>query len=95
MTVKVFYENKTDPTKSFSQKFEDVDRIEEVEQVIDHQDEFADHHEYVYYNYDLFNENGTQVSITPVRFLLFVNRIKDFPESYLSYIKNLMRKELG
>lgn len=49
MTVKVFYENKTDPTKNFSQKFEDVDRIEEVEQVIDHQDQFADHHEYVYY----------------------------------------------
>lgn len=38
---------------------------------------------------------GTQVSVTPVRFLLFVNRIKDFPESYLSYVKNLMRKELG
>ena len=38
---------------------------------------------------------GTQVSVTPVRFLLFVNRIKDFPESYISYIKNLMRKELG
>lgn len=61
MTVKVFYENKTDPTKSFSQKFEDVDRIEEVEQVIDHQDEFADHHEYVYYNYDLFNEKGIRL----------------------------------
>lgn len=61
MTVKVFYENKTDPTKSFSQKFEDVDRIEEVEQVIDHQDEFADHHEYVYCNYDLFNEKGIRL----------------------------------
>lgn len=61
MTVKVFYENKTDPTKSFSQKFEDVDRIEEVEQVTDHHDEFADHHEYVYYNYDLFNEQGIRL----------------------------------
>ncbi len=38
---------------------------------------------------------GTQVSITPVRFLLFVNKIKDFPESYISYIKNCMRKGLG
>jgi len=48
MIVKVFYENKTDPTKSFSQKFEDVDKIEEVEQVTDRRDEFADHYEYVY-----------------------------------------------
>lgn len=38
---------------------------------------------------------GTQVSAPPVRFLLFVNRIKDFPESYLSYIKNRMRSVLG
>ena len=38
---------------------------------------------------------GTQVSVTPVRFLLFVNRIKDFPETYISYIKNCMRKDLG
>lgn len=38
---------------------------------------------------------GTQVSAPPVRFLFFVNRIKDFPETYLSYIKNCMRKELG
>lgn len=38
---------------------------------------------------------GTQVSVTPVRFLLFVNRIKNFPEVYLSYLKNMMRKELG
>lgn len=38
---------------------------------------------------------GTQVSVTPVRFLLFVNRIKDFPETYISYIKNCLRKEMG
>ena len=38
---------------------------------------------------------ATQVSTTPVRFLLFVNRIKDFPESYISYIKNMIRKDLG
>lgn len=33
MTVKVFYENKIDLTKGFSQKFEDVDRIEGREKV--------------------------------------------------------------
>lgn len=38
---------------------------------------------------------ATQVSVTPVRFLLFVNRIKDFPETYLSYLKNCIRKDLG
>ncbi len=38
---------------------------------------------------------GTQVSVTPVRFLLFVNRIKGFPETYLQYIKNRMRKDMG
>ncbi len=38
---------------------------------------------------------GTQVSVTPVRFLLFVNRVKAFPEAYLSYIKNKMRADLG
>jgi ribosome-associated GTPase EngA len=38
---------------------------------------------------------GTQVSVNPVRFLLFVNRVKGFPETYLSYIKNRMREELS
>ena len=38
---------------------------------------------------------ATQVSTTPVRFLLFVNRIKDFPETYVNYLKNCMRKDLG
>ena len=30
-----------------------------------------------------------------MRFLLFVNRIKDFPETYINYLKNCMRKDLG
>lgn len=38
---------------------------------------------------------GTQVSVNPVRFLLFVNKVKAFPETYLSYIKNQMRSTLG
>ena len=38
---------------------------------------------------------GTQVSVTPVRFLFFVNRIKDFPEGYVNYLKNCIRKDLG
>ncbi len=38
---------------------------------------------------------GTQVSINPVRFVLFVNRKRSFPESYLQYIKNNIRTELG
>ena len=38
---------------------------------------------------------GTQPQAKPVEFLLFVNRSKGFPDSYLSYIKNNMRKELG
>ena len=38
---------------------------------------------------------GTQVSVTPVRFLFFVNRIKDFPETYINYLKNCIRKDLG
>ncbi len=38
---------------------------------------------------------ATQVSVTPVRFLLFVNRIKDFPETYINYLKNCMRRDLG
>ncbi|HAL18577.1 MAG TPA: ribosome biogenesis GTPase Der, partial [Spirochaetaceae bacterium] len=35
---------------------------------------------------------ATQVSISPVRFLFIVNRKKGFPESYVSYVKNKMRK---
>ncbi len=38
---------------------------------------------------------GTQVSSAPVRFLLFVNRIKGFPETYVSYIKNMIQSTFG
>ena len=38
---------------------------------------------------------GTQVSVTPVRFLFFVNRIKQFPDIYVKYIKNCIRRDLG
>jgi len=38
---------------------------------------------------------GTQVSVNPVRFLLFVNRIKDFPPMYIQYVKNCIRRDLG
>jgi len=38
---------------------------------------------------------ATQTGINPVYFLLFVNRKKSFPESYLQYIKNSIRSELG
>ncbi len=38
---------------------------------------------------------GTQVSITPVRFLFFVNRISGFPETYESYLKNCIRSTFG
>lgn len=38
---------------------------------------------------------GTQVGVNPVRFLLFVNRIKDFPPMYIQYLKNCIRRDLG
>jgi GTPase len=38
---------------------------------------------------------GTQTSAHPVQFLLFVNHIKGFPKTYLQYITNCIRKELG
>ncbi|MCF0238610.1 MAG: ribosome biogenesis GTPase Der [Sphaerochaetaceae bacterium] len=47
----------------------------------------AEGHYKVYY--------GTQVSAEPVRFLLFVNRKKDFPQAYVQYLKNSIRKDLG
>lgn len=37
----------------------------------------------------------TQVHADPVRFILFVNRRKGFPEFYLRYIRNRIREELG
>lgn len=38
---------------------------------------------------------ATQVSSSPVRFLIFVNRKKGFPRSYVQYMTNSIRKELG
>ncbi|MEA5032888.1 MAG: ribosome biogenesis GTPase Der [Sphaerochaeta sp.] len=38
---------------------------------------------------------GTQVSAPPVRFLFFVNRKKDFPQGYIQYLKNCIRRDLG
>ncbi len=37
----------------------------------------------------------TQVEVNPLRFILFVNRSKSFPQSYLNFIQNKIRKELG
>jgi GTP-binding protein len=38
---------------------------------------------------------GTQVSANPVRFVLFVNRREGFPDAYLQYLTNNIRKHLG
>ncbi len=38
---------------------------------------------------------GTQISTNPVKFLIFVNRIKDFPPIYIQYLKNCIRRDLG
>ncbi|MBQ0071554.1 MAG: ribosome biogenesis GTPase Der [Spirochaetales bacterium] len=38
---------------------------------------------------------GTQVSENPVRFLFFVNKVHAFPETYISYLKNCIRRDLG
>lgn len=38
---------------------------------------------------------GTQVSASPVRFLFFVNKVHGFPETYVSYLKNCIRRDLG
>lgn len=37
----------------------------------------------------------TQVNANPVRFILFTNRRKEFPEFYLRYIRNRIREDLG
>lgn len=37
----------------------------------------------------------TQVSSHPLKFLLFVNRVRGFPESWLAYLRNRMREEFG
>lgn len=38
---------------------------------------------------------GTQISVSPVKFLFFVNRRKDFPQTYVQYLKNCIRRDLG
>ena len=38
---------------------------------------------------------GTQISVRPVRFLFFINRKKDFPQVYIQYLKNCIRRDLG
>ena len=38
---------------------------------------------------------GTQISANPVKFLIFVNRMKDFPVVYVQYLKNCIRRDLG
>ncbi len=38
---------------------------------------------------------GTQVSVSPPTFVLFVNDSKDFPPTYQSYLKNELKKMLG
>ncbi|MBQ4501984.1 MAG: ribosome biogenesis GTPase Der, partial [Spirochaetales bacterium] len=47
----------------------------------------AEGHYKVYY--------GTQISAQPVRFLFFINRKKDFPQTYVQYLKNCIRRDLG
>lgn len=38
---------------------------------------------------------GTQISVEPVKFLFFVNRKKEFPQVYVQYLKNCIRRDLG
>lgn len=38
---------------------------------------------------------GTQISARPVKFLFFINRRKEFPQMYVQYLKNCIRKDLG
>ncbi len=38
---------------------------------------------------------ATQVGSSPVKFVIFVNRKKGFPKSYVQYLTNSIRKELG
>jgi len=38
---------------------------------------------------------GTQIKVNPVQFLFFINRKNGFPDSYLQYIINNIRKDLG
>jgi GTP-binding protein len=38
---------------------------------------------------------ATQVGLNPVRFVFFVNRASGFPSSYVSYLENCIRRDLG
>lgn len=38
---------------------------------------------------------GTQISVNPVKFLFFVNRKREFPQLYVQYLKNCIRRDLG
>lgn len=38
---------------------------------------------------------GTQITTNPVRFLFFVNHVKDFPPVYIQYLKNCIRRDFG
>jgi len=38
---------------------------------------------------------ATQVGSNPVRFVIFVNRASGFPASYVSYLENCIRRDLG
>jgi len=38
---------------------------------------------------------ATQVGSNPVRFVIFVNRVTGFPASYISYLENCIRRDLG
>ncbi len=38
---------------------------------------------------------ATQVGSNPVRFVVFVNRIIGFPATYVSYLENCIRRDLG
>jgi GTP-binding protein len=37
----------------------------------------------------------TQTGANPVRFLFFVNSLRQFPKAYLQYLKNRIRADLG
>lgn len=38
---------------------------------------------------------GTQTSVSPIEFVIFVNHKENFPENYIAYIRNKIRAELG
>lgn len=38
---------------------------------------------------------ATQISVNPVRFVVFVNRLAGFPVSYSQYLENCIRRDLG